>query len=33
MVFQYAGELLLAKEWDPTLWGENGPGVLYRVNR
>jgi hypothetical protein len=33
MVFQYAGELLLAKEWDRTLWGENGPGVLYRVNR
>jgi hypothetical protein len=33
MVFQHAGELLLAKEWDRTLWGENGPGVLYRVNR
>ena len=33
MVFQYASELLLAKEWDRTLWGENGPGVLYRVNR
>jgi hypothetical protein len=33
MVFQHAGELLLAKEWDPALWGDDGPGVLHRVSR
>jgi NlpE N-terminal domain len=33
MVFQYAGELLLAKEWDRTLWGDDGPGVLHRISR
>jgi hypothetical protein len=22
---------LIAKEWDPVVWGEAGPGVLWRV--
>jgi NlpE N-terminal domain len=33
MVFQRSGPLLAAKEWDRTVWGEKGPGVLHRVNR
>lgn len=31
LVFQYGGELLVAKEWDRAVWGERGPGVLKRV--
>jgi hypothetical protein len=33
MVFQRSGTLLRAKEWDRTVWGQKGPGVLERVNR
>lgn len=33
MVFQRSGDLLVAKEWDRTVWGEKGPGTLQRVNR
>ena len=31
LVFRQSGELLIAKEWDPTVWGQGGPGTLYRV--
>jgi hypothetical protein len=31
IVFQHGGDLLVAKEWDHTAWGDRGPGVLYRV--
>jgi NlpE N-terminal domain len=31
MVFQHAGEELVAREWNRTIWGEAGPGVLTRV--
>ncbi len=33
IVFQRSGTLLAAKEWDRTVWGEKGPGVLQRVDR
>ena len=32
LVFQHGGDLLVAKEWDRAVWGEKGPGVLYRVH-
>ena len=31
LVFRQSGELLIAREWDPTVWGQGGPGTLYRV--
>ena len=31
IVFQHGGNLLVAKEWDRSVWGERGPGVLYRA--
>ena len=31
MVFRRAGNDLLPREWDRTIWGEAGPGVLTRV--
>jgi len=31
MVFRRAGDQLIAREWDRSLWGEAGPGVLHRV--
>ena len=31
MVFRRAGDQLIGREWDPSVWGEKGPGVLYRV--
>jgi hypothetical protein len=31
MVFRHAGELLIAKEWDRSAWGEAGPGALTRI--
>jgi hypothetical protein len=31
IVFQHGGDTLVAKEWDRAVWGERGPGVLYRV--
>jgi hypothetical protein len=31
LVFARSGNLLVAREWNPALWGERGPGVLYRV--
>lgn len=31
MVFRHAGRDLLPLEWDRTLWGEAGPGVLTSV--
>jgi hypothetical protein len=31
IVFQQGGDLLVAKEWDRSVWGEQGPGVLSRV--
>jgi hypothetical protein len=33
LVFQLAGNQLHPKEWDPSLWGEKGPGALFRVDR
>lgn len=32
IVFQHGGDTLVAKEWDRSVWGERGPGVLYRAN-
>ena len=32
LVFQHGGDLLVPKEWDRSVWGERGPGVLYRVH-
>ena len=32
IVFQHSGDQLVAKEWDRAVWGERGPGVLYRVH-
>ena len=32
IVFQHGGDQLVAKEWDRSVWGERGPGVLYRVH-
>jgi hypothetical protein len=31
IVFEHGGDQLVAKEWDRAVWGERGPGVLYRV--
>ena len=31
MVFRRAGNDLLPREWDRTIWGDAGPGVLTRV--
>lgn len=31
MVFRRAGNDLLPREWDRTVWGDAGPGVLTRV--
>ena len=31
MVFHRAGDQLVASEWDRSVWGEAGPGVLYRL--
>jgi len=31
IVFEHGGDQLVAKEWDRTVWGERGPGVLYRA--
>ena len=31
MVLQRAGNDLLPREWDRTLWGDAGPGVLTRA--
>lgn len=33
LVFQLAGDQLIAKEWDRAEWGEKGPGALFRVDR
>jgi len=33
LVFQLAGNQLIAKEWDRAEWGEKGPGALFRVDR
>jgi hypothetical protein len=33
MVFQLAGDQLIAKDWDRSRWGEKGPGALFRVDR
>ena len=33
MAFQLAGNQLVTKEWDVSVWGEKGPGVLSRVDR
>ena len=33
MVFRLAGNQLVTKEWDRVEWGEQGPGVLARVDR
>lgn len=32
IVFQRGGDTLVAKEWDRSVWGDRGPGVLYRSN-
>ena len=32
LVFQHGGDLLVTKEWDRSIWGDKGPGVLYRVH-
>jgi hypothetical protein len=31
LVFRHAGDQLVAREWDRSLWGEAGPGVLFRI--
>ncbi|HYL90031.1 MAG TPA: hypothetical protein VEU32_14845 [Burkholderiales bacterium] len=31
IVFQHSGDLLIAKEWDRSVWGGRGPGVLQLV--
>jgi len=31
MAFERAGDQLIAREWDHSLWGEKGPGVLHRI--
>lgn len=33
LVFVHAGDQLIPKEWDHAVWGEEGPGVLFRVRR
>jgi hypothetical protein len=30
-VFQKRGDELVAREWDRTFWGEQGPGVLQQI--
>jgi hypothetical protein len=30
MVFQHAGDELIARDWDRTVWGQAGPGTLRR---
>jgi putative hemolysin len=30
LVFDYAGDRLIAREWDRRIWGEQGPGTLVR---
>ena len=30
IVFQHAGDQLIARDWDRTVWGEVGPGKLKR---
>ena len=32
IVFQHRGDQLVAKDWDRSVWGERGPGVLERVH-
>jgi hypothetical protein len=31
LVFRRAGDQLQTREWDRALWGEAGPGTLFRV--
>ena len=31
MVFRHAGDQLIPEQWDRAVWGEEGPGVLFRV--
>jgi hypothetical protein len=31
LVFRRAGDQLQTREWDRSLWGEAGPGTLFRV--
>jgi len=31
LVFERRGDQLVAREWDRSVWGEAGPGVLQRV--
>jgi len=31
LVFSQSGDLLIARKWDPTVWGQGGPGVVRRV--
>lgn len=33
LVFEHAGNQLIAKEWNQAEWGERGPGALFRVDR
>jgi hypothetical protein len=30
LVFDYAGDRLVAREWDRRMWGQAGPGTLLR---
>ncbi len=30
LVFDYAGDRLIAREWDRNIWGAQGPGTLVR---
>ena len=32
LVFEHGGNQLVAKEWDRSVWGDRGPGILYRVH-
>ena len=31
LVFSQSGDLLIARKWDATVWGQGGPGVVRRV--
>ena len=31
LVFDLSGDQLIAREWDRAIWGETGPGVLFRI--
>jgi hypothetical protein len=31
LVFSQSGDLLIARKWDSTVWGQGGPGVVRRV--